>query len=134
MYRMYRKGVIFEDLLLERLEQLKGYEPSSREDDIYGGADFYYHRLPVDVTLNNNKKFTTYSSEAVDLPTCSIKVGARFGNGRVKFEEPVMVLLFLPKVWSYNLMASDVTEDVLQEASDIFWTLIDKLEEGGDEQ
>lgn len=131
--RVYRKGEIFEDLLLERLEQLKGYEPSSREDDIHGGTDFYYHRLPVDLSLNPNKKQVVWSINLIDLPSCSIKVGARFGNGRAKFKEPVMVLLFLPKVWSYNLMASDVTEDVLQEASDIFWTLIDKLEEGGDE-
>lgn len=134
MYMNIRKGQIFEDVLLERLEQLKGYEPSSREDDIYGGADFYYHRLPVDVTLNKNKKFTTYSSEVVDLPTCSIKVGARFGNGRAKFREPVMVLLFLPKVWSCHLMASDVTEEVLEKTIDIFWEIVDELEEGGDYQ
>lgn len=133
MYRN-RKGIIFEDLVLERLEQFEGYEPSSRESDRYWGTDFYFYRLPVDLSLNPNKKQVVWSINLIDLPSCSIKVGARFGNGRVKFEEPVMVLLFLPKVWQYNLMASDVTEDVLQEASDIFWTLIDKLEEGGDEQ
>lgn len=130
---MYRKGQIFEDIMLERLEQFEGYEPSSREDDRYKGADFYFHRLPVDLSLNPNKRAVIYSKIDLDLPTCSIKVGVRFGNGRAKFREPVMVLLFLPKVWSYNLMASDVTEDVLECASDIFWALIDKLEEGGDE-
>lgn len=132
MYMSIRKGQIFEDVLLERLEQFEGYEPSSREDDIYGGADFYYHRLPVDVTLNKNKS-AVFSETIIDLPTCSIKVGARFGNGRVKFEEPAMVLLFSPKVESYNLVASDMSEEILECASDIFWTLIDKLE-GGDEQ
>lgn len=130
--KMYRKGEIFEDLLLERLEQFEGYEFSSKKSDIYEGTDFYYHRLPVDLTLNQNKRFVAYSDETVELPACSIKVGVRFGNGRKLFKEPVMVLLFLPKVGSYNLIASDINEGVLEQVIDIFWALIDELEEGGD--
>lgn len=135
MYMKMRNGEVFEDMLLERLEQFEGYEPSSRESDRYWGTDFFYHRLPVDVTLNKNKRSVIYSEiELIDLPTCSIKVGVRFGNGRAKFKEPVMVLLFLPKVESYNLMASDINARILERASDIYWTLMDELEEGGDEQ
>lgn len=131
---MYRKGQIFEDTMLERLEQLEGYEFSSKKNDIREGTDFYYHRLPVDLTLNQNKRFVAYSDETVELPACSIKVGVRFGNGRKLFKEPVMVLLFLSKVGAcYSLIASDIDEDVLEQATDIFWALIDELEEGGDE-
>ena len=132
--KTYRKGEIFEDLLLERLEQFEGYEFSSKKSDIYEGTDFYYHRLPVDLTLNQNKRFVAYSDETVELPACSIKVGVRFGNGRKLFKEPVMVLLFLSKVGAYySLIANDINEDILEQAADIYWALIDELEEGGDE-
>lgn len=129
MYMNIKKGEAFEDMLLEKLEQFEGYEFSSKKSDIYEGTDFYYHRLPVDVTLNRNKRFVVYSNETIDLPACSIKVGVRFGNGRKLFKEPVMVLLFLPKVGLYSLVASDVNEDVLEQATDIFWALIDELKE-----
>ena len=136
MYMNIRKGEIFEDLLLERLEQFEGYEFSSKKSDIYEGTDFYYHRLPVDLTLNQNKRFVIYSNEIdlIELPSCSIKVGVRFGNGRKLFKEPVMVLLFLSKVGAcYSLIANDINEDILEQAADIYWALIDELEEGGDE-
>lgn len=131
-------GIRFEDMVIERLEDSAGYGVAGREQDRYQGTDFYFHRVPVDVTINHKKRGVHWG-ERIDLHIASVTVGVRVGNGHHGFEHPVMVLLFEPNTGArlpvhverqlHQHMAREVNAALISDAIDLFWQLVDTLEE-----
>lgn len=64
------------------------------EEDKFFGTDAFMYGLPVDFTRNiKGKNHTTILDASVDLPGVGkVTFGIRTGNGRVKFETPVLVI------------------------------------------
>ena len=113
-------GLLFEDYCIQVLENRKEYKSSSARDDKYKGTDFFWNRLPVDVTLNPKKTFVERLG-SIDLGCSTIIVGRRTRNECVVFNEPTMVLLFIKKVGSYRLITGELSSKIIEAAIDIFW-------------
>lgn len=113
-------GLLFEDYCIQVLENRKEYKSSSARDDKHKGTDFFWNRLPVDVTLNPNKTFVERLG-SIDLGCSTIIVGRRTRNEHIVFNEPTLVLLFIKKVGSYRFIAGELTGKVIEAAIDIFW-------------
>ena len=113
-------GLLFEDYCIQVLENKKEYKSSSARDDKYKGADFFWSRLPVDVTLNPDKTFVERLG-SIDLGCSTIIVGRRTRNECVVFNEPTLVLLFIKKVGSYRLITGELSSKIIEAAIDIFW-------------
>ena len=95
-------GIEFEDRIIEKcgcvcIERwgAGAFSISTVSEDKLKGTDFFVLGVPIDVTLNiKNKTHTTVSDFTIDLGFVKVTFGVRFGNGRVKFETPVLVLGF----------------------------------------
>ena len=131
-------GLRFEDRIIARIEDSAGYGVASEEEDRYQGTDFYFHKVPVDVTINRHKR-GVYWGGRIDMEIASVSVGVRASNGHGRFKHPVMVLLFEPNTRDnlpvhlerqlHQYMAREVNAAFLDDAVDIFWQLVDELEE-----
>jgi hypothetical protein len=67
---------------------------STKEEDKFFGTDAFMYGLPVDFTCNMmGKNHTTILDVSVELLGIGrISFGVRTGNGRIKFETPVLVI------------------------------------------
>ena len=125
-----KAGLRFEDYIITNLEGLPGYKLSSAEQDRKWGTDFFYYGVPIDITLNPNKNNVTFSETYIDILVCKIYVGFRTGNGKARFEHPVLVLYFnlldMADDDVLKLVAYEFGEEALEKALDIFWCLLDQ--------
>lgn len=96
-------GIEFEETIIEKCGTISketwgasAFKFSTLTQDKMSGTDFFVLGIPVDVTLNlENKRHTKISSDIeIDLAIAKVRFGVRFGNGRVKFETPVLVIGF----------------------------------------
>ena len=63
------------------------------KEDLYEGTDCKVLDVPIDITVNFSGKNRTWRSRTeIILDLCTIKFGVRYGNGKVDFEEPVLVI------------------------------------------
>ena len=65
---------------------------STVQQDRYEGTDLYVLGIPIDITLAFEKKNKTNRLETLVLDGVTIDLGIRFGNGRVNFKTPVLVI------------------------------------------
>jgi len=65
---------------------------STELQDRHEGADIFLLGIPVDITLNFARKNKTKWLETLVLEGANINLGIRYGNGKVKFENPVLVI------------------------------------------
>ena len=95
-------GIEFEDSISEKIGTFsakiwgnKSFVISSMKADQFEGTDFTLLGIPVDVTLNfDNKNYMRKMSTTLDIDVCNVNFGIRYGNGKVKFEHPVLVIGF----------------------------------------
>ena len=128
-------GHCFEDFVCMGVKHLPGIRRATKVEDRFQGADLYWHGLPIDVTLNQEKSCTEWSYLVQDFSYFRVQVGIRRGNGAATFEQPVLVL----KVESFMDLSYDSGmdavvgevakefESLLEWASDWYW---EKEEEG----
>ena len=138
---MNRKGITFENAFLGALEGCKEYRHSSSVQDKTMGTDFYWLRLPIDITLQPlRSKTCCYFLKRYDSIYGPIDVGVRIGNirridGKYKecyFKDNVMVISFnntLSLSWvRMHTLVYDLMKEVDLECTDAFWELSDKLD------
>lgn len=67
---------------------------ATQEEDKFLGTDAFIYGVPVDFTCNfAGKNYTTDTRVSVELPGIGkIRFGVRTGNGRTRFEMPVLVM------------------------------------------
>jgi hypothetical protein len=65
---------------------------STAQQDRYEGTDVFVLGVPIDVTLAFEKKNKTRKLGAMSLNGVTIDFGIRFGNGKAKFQMPVLVI------------------------------------------
>lgn len=95
-------GIEFEEIISEKIGSFSAktwgngsFTLSSMNADQYKGTDFTLLGIPVDVTLNfDGKKHMRHISTTLDTNICKVNFGIRYGNGRVQFDNPVLVIGF----------------------------------------
>jgi len=65
---------------------------SSEQQDRFEGTDVYVLGVPIDVTLDFERKNKTRRLQSLELDGVTIDLGVRFGNGRANFDTPVLVI------------------------------------------
>lgn len=124
-------GIAFENYALEYFETLSGYKYSSKQEDLYTGADFYMDGVPVDVTLNykgKRGKVRHLGSYKVD-GLFEIRLGVRYHNSRVQLNTPVLIIGFINEVFSHTLWeVQQIDKDVFEVLFDKYWNAVDYLE------
>ncbi|MCL2047409.1 MAG: hypothetical protein FWG87_01665 [Defluviitaleaceae bacterium] len=65
---------------------------STERQDRYEGTDLFVLGVPLDITLAFDKKNKTRKLSDLTLNGVTISFGVRFGNGKVTFETPVLVV------------------------------------------
>ena len=65
---------------------------STVQQDRHEGTDLYVLGVPIDVTLAFEKKNRTRRLGALTLDGMTIDFGVRFGNHKVNFKTPVLVI------------------------------------------
>ena len=65
---------------------------STARQDRFEGTDIFVLGIPIDLTLNFSGKNKTKKLGALELEGVTIDLGVRFGNGKAKFETPVLVI------------------------------------------
>ena len=92
--------------------------------DKYQGQDFELCRIPVDVTLNfKGKKHMKRLSTRLPIGIGAVEFGIRYGNGKVKFENPVLVIGFNVRVTNNNYI--DVVDTIAKKYEKILDTGMD---------
>jgi hypothetical protein len=76
----------------QRIWGAKAVKFSSQRQDRFEGTDMYVLGVPMDVTLAFDKKVRTRKLGELPLDGVTISFGVRFGNGRVSFKTPVLVV------------------------------------------
>ncbi len=133
MYKGYKVGEEFEDTIVEKIgtfsiKTWKGGFKSTVNTllDTHAGTDFILLGVPMDVTLNYMSKNNTKTISRMEFGFGAVTFGIRYGNGRVKFETPVLVLGFdvvLPK--QYMVQAIDEIShnfnEILENGMDLYF-------------
>jgi hypothetical protein len=70
----------------------KSIQFSTVQQDRYEGTDVFVLGVPIDITLAFEKKNKTRKLGALSLNGVTIDFGLRFGNGKAKFQTPVLVI------------------------------------------
>ena len=65
---------------------------SSARQDRFEGTDLFVLGIPVDVTLAFSRKNRTRKLGVLNFDGVTVEFGIRFGNGKVKFQTPVLVI------------------------------------------
>ena len=65
---------------------------STEYQDKYEGTDVFVLGVPIDVTIDFNKKNKTRRLGELALDGTTISFGVRFGNGKATFKTPVLVV------------------------------------------
>ena len=65
---------------------------STVQQDRYEGTDVFVLGVPIDITLAFEKKNKTRRLDALTLNGVTIDFGVRFGNAKVTFDMPVLVI------------------------------------------
>jgi len=88
-------GKAFEDGMGYLLKCLYGkeYTRANESQDQKEGTDFFICGIRVDVTMKPVKNKVKYLDSFV-IPGCTIHVQLRYGNRRLDFKEPVLVMYF----------------------------------------
>ncbi|MDL2248617.1 hypothetical protein LJB89_02860 [Tyzzerella sp. OttesenSCG-928-J15] len=102
MLKLNSTGLEFEDTIIDKFYNVcikewgtNSFKISTVKQDLYAGTDFFVLGVPVDVTLNiTDKNHTTISKTTIDIGFAKINFAVRYGNGRVKFDTPVLVIGF----------------------------------------
>lgn len=102
-------------------------------DDKYLGTDWIYRGLRYDITINPEKTFCkkvgNYSIPGIGT---NVIIGVRYGNGVVRFKEPVIVLLIdeemsILRSFEENIVSSFIKafESIAEKAEDLYWETVD---------
>ena len=98
-YYFEAAGYEFEALMVEVVHRVaarewgaKSVKFSTMQQDRYEGTDLFILGVPVDITLAFAKKNRTHKVGSLQFDGVTIDFGVRFGNGKVKFETPVLVI------------------------------------------
>lgn len=135
-------GVEFENAMIEKFGSISikiwgnsAYNDSEESQDKLKGTDVFILGVPVDVTLNiQNKSHTTFCSKnyIVDLGFANVEFGVRFGNGHVKFENPVLVIGFntlLGSVLKFpNMLGQEDIKKIIESGMDFYYKTLDAVE------
>lgn len=70
----------------------KAIKFSTVQQDRYEGTDVFVLGVPIDITLAFEKKNKTHKLGTMSLNGVTIDFGIRLGNGRAKFQTPVLVI------------------------------------------
>ena len=124
--------IIFENIIIERVESLPGYKLSNKNQDLRMGCDFYYYGLPIDVTLQDKKSLSTPIGRVnlIDDGCLSVNVSIRWGNSHTQFKTPVIVIHFsLTDIASALTIAPFIDDVVLDKMTDMYWAELDRRED-----
>jgi hypothetical protein len=138
MYKGYKVGEEFEDTIVEKIGSFsiktwKGGFKSTINTllDTQAGTDFILLGVPMDVTLDYASKRQTKMISRIEFDFGGVTFGIRYGNGRVKFDTPVLVLGFdvvLPK--QYLVQAVDEIShnfsDILETGMDLYFENVEE--------
>lgn len=122
-------GKQFEKVAKFYLEKIEGYKDSTNLEDWHEGTDFFYHGVPIDITLYLNKNHIVEGS-LTKLKGCNAWTAVRSGNGHHEFETPVLVLGFTVTKAEIAIDQLQYNGDaILEKATDKYWDAMDKMEE-----
>jgi hypothetical protein len=65
---------------------------STVQQDRYEGTDLYVLGVPIDITLAFERKNKTRRLDTLVLDGVTIELGIRIGNGKARFNTPVLVI------------------------------------------
>ena len=65
---------------------------STENQDRYEGTDMFLLGVPLDITLDFESKNKTKLLDTLVIDGVTIDLGVRFGNGKVDFQIPVLVI------------------------------------------
>jgi len=65
---------------------------STMQQDRYEGTDLFVLGVPIDITLDFERKNKTRRLGKLELDGVIIDIGIRFGNNRANFKTPVLVI------------------------------------------
>ena len=65
---------------------------STTQQDRYEGTDLFVLGIPTDITFAFDEKNKTRKLGELNLDGVTVDYGIRFGNGKVKFKTPVLVI------------------------------------------
>ena len=95
-------GKTFEKIFFERFFPTENFgtdygfkDTRESELDIKQGTDFLYSQIPFDITTDCDGKQSTMSAKyqiTFSLSGTLISIGIRPGNGKIKFDVPVVVI------------------------------------------
>ena len=93
-------GEKLEEMLMDEISRFaiknwgKGaFKFSAIKQDRLDGVDFFVLGVPVDVTLNYNRKNRMRKLDiSLSFEGISVDFGIRFGNGKAQFKTPVLVI------------------------------------------
>lgn len=130
---MYKIGQEFEDVIMEKIGVFsietwgKGSFKSTVNTllDKNAGTDGILMGVPIDVTLDYISKRQTKKLSNIEFDFGSVTFGIRYGNGKVKFETPVLVIGFdviIPKQYLVNTvdMIANSFEEILETGMDLY--------------
>src|SRR5699024_10710162 len=107
-------GIYVERYVLDLLEDLYDelYVPSTQDQDLYEGTDCFVDGVPIDITLNQNKRSMKFLDRFI-LEGLTVNVFLRFGCGRRTFCKPVLVIQFETYGLRERMEICDLIEDNL---------------------
>lgn len=126
---LFKMGDILEDVIYEMNHE--DIIMSPEEYDLYHGTDFWYCGIRCDVTFKSCKeKGNTVGLGSIKTDLMPVHIGVRTGNAYEKFDYPVCVISFDALLVKGNrakeLIASILTEELLDEAITLFWDGCDR--------
>ena len=127
-------GLEFESDLVELISNVSKKEwgvsaflQSTRQQDIKEGTDCVVLGVPIDVTLNFDKKNKMWDSAQIfDLGLCRIRFGVRYGNDKRSFAVPTLVIgiesYSSVKTWLVNILdeVKKYIKEILENGIDLY--------------
>lgn len=114
-------------------------EKTSEGVDIFLGQDLIVLGVPIDITLDMDRKIDkrhiTMSDRTVTLPTGeTVRFAVRHSNGYIDFEEPVVIIGFDVNLdgrkaidhFLYDELKDRDIKEILEEAMDIYFDTIEE--------
>lgn len=125
-YYFKKKGLLTKEI----------FRRSNKDEDVTLGTDAFVYGLPIDFTCNfSGKNHTEVLNTAISLSGIgSIRFGIRTGNGRTKFEKPVLIIgidtdQYLRKNQIVHVVdaVSSKIERIIEVGSDAYWGYCDEF-------
>ena len=105
---------------------------STVQQDRYEGTDLFVLGVPIDITLDFERKNKTRKLGTLKMDGLTIDFGVRFGNNKAKFKTPVLVIgaetalgITKSNMWITLGIIKDNIQEILNMGMDKYFLAID---------